>query len=110
MTINWKPAGSYEDILYQKADGIARVLLSEPNARVEGPDGSTEQPKLLTENLVEEDIKDVAKYGYYGGWLFEGRVPKEVVDEIGGNVDHRGMIVLRRIRIGDGYIAGRKIF
>ncbi len=72
--------------------GISRVLESPPDSRQLGPD-RTEHPKLLTENLTLEDVKDIQKYGYYGGWMFEGEIPKEVADKIG--VDHRGNVVLR---------------
>lgn len=75
------------------ADGIARVLESEPDSRATGPD-ATQHPKLLSENLTLDDIKDVAKYGFYGGWHFEGTVPREVAEEIGG-IDHRGTVILR---------------
>ena len=77
------------------SEGIRECLTYDPSERQLGPD-STSHPKLLTENLILEDIKDVKQYGYYGGWLFEGRVPKEVADEIGG-LDVRGTIVLRII-------------
>lgn len=76
------------------SEGVARVLLSEPSGRQTGPD-STSHPKLITENLTEEDVKDVHKFGYYGGWMFEGMIPKEVAEEIGKDVDHRGAVVLR---------------
>ena len=73
--------------------GIGRVLATVPGGRVTGPD-LTEHPKLLLENLSLEDIEPVKKYGYYGGWMYEGMVPKEVADKIGG-IDHRGSVVLR---------------
>ena len=76
-------------------EGIRECLTYDPGERQLGPD-STDHPKLLTENLIYEDIKDVKQYGYYGGWLFEGAVPKEVADQIGG-IDVRGTIVLRII-------------
>jgi hypothetical protein len=77
------------------ADGIDMVLQSEPDSRATGPD-QTEHPKLLTENLTLDDIKNVAKYGFYGGWMFEGAIPKEVAREIGG-IDHRGTVVIKII-------------
>ncbi len=77
------------------SSGISRVLENEPGERQTGPD-QADHPKLVTENLTYEDIKDVASYGYYGGWYFEGMIPKEVADEIGG-IDHRGTVVLRVI-------------
>ena len=79
------------------AEGIAKVLESEApsDAKATGPDGGT-PPKLLTENLTEEDMKDIEKYGYYGGWMLEGIIPPETAQDIGG-IDARGAIVLRTI-------------
>lgn len=81
-----------DDPNWDKA-GIDLVLESEPDGRATGPD-LTEHPKLITENLTLDDIKEVSKYGFYGGWMFEGTVPKEVAGEIGG-IDHRGTVVIR---------------
>ena len=75
--------------------GIAKVLLGDPSGRVLGPD-ATEHPKLLTENLTLEDVKDVEKYGFYGGWTFEGRIPEDVAKEI-GDIDPASTIVLKVI-------------
>lgn len=77
------------------AEGITQVLSMPPEDRASGPD-MTQHPKLVTENLTLEDVKEVAAYGYYGGWQFEGMVPKEVADRIKG-IDHRGMVILRMI-------------
>jgi hypothetical protein len=78
------------------AEGITRVLESEPGAdRALGPD-ETSHPKLLTENLSLEDTKSVRKYGYYGGWMFEGTIPREVAEKI-GKIDHRGSVVIRMV-------------
>lgn len=33
MSLDWKPAGTFEDILYHKADGIARVTINRPGVR-----------------------------------------------------------------------------
>lgn len=75
------------------AAGIAKVLESEPDGRPLGPD-QTAHPKLLTENLTLEDVKDVAKYGYYGGWMFEGTIPRESAEKI-GKIDSNGSVILR---------------
>jgi hypothetical protein len=75
------------------AEGIKEVLETEPGGRVIGPD-QTQHPKLITENLTLDDVKDVSKFGFYGGWMYEGMIPKDVADEIGG-IDHRGSVVLR---------------
>lgn len=77
------------------SEGIGEVLLNDPTGEQLGPD-STERPKLLTENLIAEDIKDVKQYGYYGGWMFEGKIPREVADQIGG-IDSRGTVVIRLV-------------
>jgi len=79
--------------------GIAEVLRSEPDNKSIGPD-KQENPKLLTENLTIEDTKDVAKYGFYGGFMFEGTIPKDVAENI-GKIDHNGSVV---IRIVDGIV------
>jgi hypothetical protein len=75
--------------------GIDLALDSEPDGRPLGPD-QTQHPKLLTENLTLEDVKDVAKYGYYGGWMFEGSIPKSVAKKI-GKISHEGNVVLRMV-------------
>ena len=33
MTLNWQAAGEYEDIIYEKADGIAKVTINRPEVR-----------------------------------------------------------------------------
>jgi naphthoate synthase len=33
MTVNWHPAGEYEDIIYEKAEGIAKVTINRPEVR-----------------------------------------------------------------------------
>lgn len=84
------------------ADGIAHVLTMPPDARASGPDGDS-HPKLETENLTQEDIKDIARFGYRGGWIYEGMVPSDVAAEINEGapkeqqIDHRGMVILRMI-------------
>lgn len=80
------------------AEGIATVLANPPGGdggRPIGPD-TMQHPKLLTEDLTLDDVKDIEQYGYYGGWAFEGRVPAEVAAEIGG-IDPRGTVILRLI-------------
>jgi len=78
------------------AEGIRRVLSEDPTgSRASGPDMET-HPKLLTENLTLEDIKDVKDFGYYGGWLFEGQIPSDVADKI-GKIDPMGSVVIRMI-------------
>jgi hypothetical protein len=67
------------------ADGIREVLSRDSGEpRATGPD-STEHPKLLTENLTLEDVKDLKSYGYYGGWYFEGTLPDDVAQDVGLN-------------------------
>ncbi len=33
MTVQWEPAGEYEDILYEKSEGIAKVTINRPELR-----------------------------------------------------------------------------
>lgn len=77
------------------AEGIAKVLETEApsESSATGPDG-TQHPKLLTENLTREDMEDIEEYGYYGGWEFDGIVPGEVAQKIGG-LDARGSVIIR---------------
>lgn len=83
-------------------EGIARCLLEPADERAIGPDGSG-HPKLETENLTHEDIKDIARFGYRGGWIYEGMIPSEVCAEINDGapatqkIDPRGMVILRMI-------------
>lgn len=80
---NWDSAGISE-LLMMHEPGKKRAL---------GPDQES-HPKLLTENLTLEDVEEVGKYGYYGGWKFEGVIPKEVAEKIGG-IDPRGNVIIR---------------
>ena len=75
--------------------GIGRVLDTEPESRQTGPD-RTDHPKLLTERLTLEDVKEVGKYGFYGGWQFEGQIPSDTAKEI-GDLDPAGSVVLKII-------------
>ena len=34
MKLRWKKAGTYTDILYHKADGIARVTINRPEKQI----------------------------------------------------------------------------
>ena len=78
------------------SDGISKVLSYDPgDERATGPDGS-DHPKLLTENLTLEDIKSIKQYGYYGGWMFEGMITKDIADEIGG-LDSSGPVIIRMV-------------
>jgi naphthoate synthase len=33
MTIQWQPAGTYQDIIYEKAEGIAKITINRPEVR-----------------------------------------------------------------------------
>ena len=84
------------------AEGIAQVLTEKPGgSRTHGPDSDVDHPKLITEDLTLEDVKDIEDYGYYGGWMFEGVIPKEVADDINEGaqmpISHKGMVILRLI-------------
>lgn len=76
-------------------DGIRAVLRTEPVSSPEGPDGGKDKPKLITEGLTREDIEEVAKYGYYGGWRWEGTLPVEVAKEL--NLDPTATNVLQMV-------------
>jgi len=45
MTIDWQSAGDYEDIIYQKADGIARISINRPEVH------NAFRPKTVVEML-----------------------------------------------------------
>lgn len=85
------------------AEGIAEALARDTpgDGRATGPDSTVDHPKLITEDLTLEDVKDIKDYGYYGGWMFEGTIPKEVADEINAGarapITHRGTVILRII-------------
>lgn len=82
------------------AEGIGEVLTCDPGEVRSGNDRG-DSPKLTTENLTEEDIKDVKEYGYYGGWYFEGTIPREVADKINEGrqtpIDASGTVIIRTI-------------
>lgn len=84
------------------AEGIGHVLESDKpdTSRAGGPDGGT-SPKLLTEQLTDEDLEDVKEYGYYGGWMFEGMIPGEIAAKINEGaavpIDPQGAVVIRLI-------------
>jgi len=75
-------------------EGIQLALESEPSGPATGPDAS-DRPKLLTENLTQEDVKDVGKFGYYGGWMFEGTAPPDVAKAL--DLDPMGTVVIRMV-------------
>lgn len=79
------------------AEGIQQVLTHDPDelGRETGPD-STSHPKLITENLTVDDMKDVKSFGYYGGWMFEGAIPAEIANEV-GEIDSNGSVIIRII-------------
>lgn len=75
-------------------EGLRMVLEFPPDAKATGPDADS-RPKLMTENLTEEDVEPCSKYGVYGGWQFEGKIPSDVADDLG--LDHRGTVVFQMI-------------
>lgn len=81
--------------------GIGEVLANTKPSGIDSSRGQKDQPKLITENLTAEDVKDVAAYGYYGGWLLEGTIPEEVARLVNADsrqkIDPRGSVVLRMI-------------
>lgn len=93
--ISAEELAALKDDPYWDSEGIARVLFDDPEVQNDGP-GDGSHPKLLTENLTAEDVKDIKAFGYYGGWMYEGMVPRDVAEEI-GDIDPLGTCVLRII-------------
>jgi naphthoate synthase len=58
MTPKWKTAGTYSDILYQKADGIAKVTINRPEKR------NAFRPETVSQLIKAfEDARDDPKVG-----------------------------------------------
>lgn len=64
MTINWQSAGSYEDILYHKAEGIARISINRPEVH------NAFRPKTVVELL--DAFSRAREDGEVGVVLFTG--------------------------------------
>jgi hypothetical protein len=46
-TINWEAAGRFSDIIYEKAEGIAKITINRPDAeRLSTLDGGGDVPSL----------------------------------------------------------------
>ena len=65
------------------ADGIDTVLRGEGTYLPPSGSQTGTPPKLLTEQLTEDDVKGVRAFGYYGGWRYFGRVPSELAAPLG---------------------------
>ena len=58
MTVNWQPAGEYEDIIYEKAEGIAKVTINRPEVH------NAFRPTTLFElSDAFDDARDDAEVG-----------------------------------------------
>ena len=58
MKLRWKKAGTYTDILYHKADGIARVTINRPEKR------NAFRPETVTEMIAAfTDAREDASIG-----------------------------------------------
>ena len=64
MTINWQSAGTYEDILYHKAEGIARISINRPEVH------NAFRPKTVVELL--DAFSRAREDGEVGVVLFTG--------------------------------------
>ncbi len=62
--------------------GIASVIASKPNEWARGP-GNDTGPKLFIEGLTKDDVKNIAAFGYYGGYRYTGILPSEVAARLG---------------------------
>lgn len=62
-----------------RQDGIAEVLSGQAySASVSSPGNVSGRPKLMTENLTDDDLRHVKEFGYCGGWRYSGRLPEEL--------------------------------
>ncbi len=58
MPVAWKPAGEYEDILYHKAEGIAKITINRPRVR------NAFRPQTITEmSLAFADAREDPEIG-----------------------------------------------
>ncbi|WP_243903121.1 enoyl-CoA hydratase-related protein, partial [Aetokthonos hydrillicola] len=67
MQINWQPAKTYEDILYDKADGIAKITINRPHKR------NAFRPKTIFE--LYDAFSDAREDLSIGVVLFTGMGP-----------------------------------
>jgi naphthoate synthase len=88
--MNWQPAGNYQDIIYQKMDGIARVTINRPEVR------NAFRPLTLFE--LSDAFRHAHEDGTIGVILFTGAGNEafcsggdQRVRGEGGYVDSRGV-------------------
>ena len=76
-TVNWIPAGDFTDILYHKAEGIAKITINRPEVRnAFRPQTVDEMIAALSDARNDEKIGVVILTGQGGEGILLGRRPE----------------------------------
>jgi 1,4-dihydroxy-2-naphthoyl-CoA synthase len=69
MQVEWQDVKPYEDIIYQKADGIAKITINRPHKR------NAFRPKTVAE-MYEAFLRRPRRQPHWGGVADRGRAPQ----------------------------------